>query len=160
MWPEQICQNSNVCGSFGQDDRWTAFFQPFNDILDDEQIAVFVFCQLLFYFRHGKILTTYWPEESITGNYLSLECLLLHLSLCIGNVFYLATLHKDDVLMTIMTHWRGRLTINISCIDGFQNLSDPVPQRRSPTKPISSLLQMVKLLFSYDLFGFDDFMGK
>lgn len=79
-----------------------AFFQPLNDILDDEQIAVFVFCQLLFYFRHGKILTTYWPEESITGNYLSLECLLLHLSLCIGNVFYLATLHKDDVLMTIM----------------------------------------------------------
>ena len=66
-----------------KDDGRATFFQCFNNILDDEKVAIFVFCYLLCNLSKREVFITDKSEGSKTRNQQTLEGLSLHLCLCI-----------------------------------------------------------------------------
>ena len=69
-----------------------------------------------------KVFTTYSSEWRKARNQQPLECLVSHLSLGISIIPNWAALHKYDGLMTVFSDRSSCQTINISSVDGFQNL--------------------------------------
>ena len=119
---KQFRQCCHMGGSTGEDDGRATFFQCFNNILDDEKVAIFVFCYLFCNLSKREVFITDKSEGSKTRNQQTLEGLSLHLCLCICAVSDRPTLHKDDRLMSILPNRCCRQSIDILGIDGFQNL--------------------------------------
>ena len=119
---KQFCQCCHMGGPTGEDDGRATFFQRFNNILDDEKVAIFVFCYLLCNLSKREVFITDKSEGSKTRNQQTLEGLSLHLCLCICAVSDRPALHKDYRLMSIFTNGCRSQSIDILGIDGFQYL--------------------------------------